>query len=326
MESAASPSWPKPARSDARAMCPAGATPARGGATTPVPLDEVMLAMDVVDTLRHRQQLVEQELAGGDRDAEMLERLRRIYAAQGIAVPDHVLADGVAALREDRFAYHPPRGGAAVAWARVYVSRDRWGKALLAVAAVLVLVWFGYQQTVVAPRQAWAAGLTEGHAAVTALARDPAVVQRAADLLATGRTSLAAGDDAAARRALVALGDLRTDLERSYELRIVVGDGVSSGVWRVPDDNPRARNYYLIVEAVDAAGQRLALPILNEETGRVERVSTWGQRVDEATWQSVAADYEADGIIQQRLVGRKAIGDLEPTYLVPATGGAITRW
>lgn len=37
-----------------------------------------MLAMDVVDTIRHRQQLVEQELAGGDRDAAMLERLRRI--------------------------------------------------------------------------------------------------------------------------------------------------------------------------------------------------------------------------------------------------------
>jgi hypothetical protein len=304
----------------------AGAGRQEAAAGGEVPLDEVMLAMDVVDTIRHRQQLVEQELAGGDRDAQMLQRLRRIYAAQGIDVPDHVLADGVAALREDRFAFRPPPPGPAVAWARVYVTRGRWGRALLAVVVVLALVWLGYQQTVVAPRQAWAAGLDEGRAAVAALARDPAVVQRADDLAAVGRHALAAGDDAEARRAVVALGDLRAELERTYELRIVVGDDVTSGVWRVPEANPRARNYYLIVEAVDPAGQRLTLPVLNEETGRVERVSRWGLRVDEETWQRVAADYEADGVIQQLVVGRKAAGDLEPTYAVPATGGAITRW
>ena len=291
-----------------------------------VPLDEVMLAMDVVDTLRHRQQLVEQELAGGDRDAQLLDRLRRTYAAQGIDVPDRVLADGVAALREDRFAYRPPPAGPAVAWARLYVTRGRWGKALLALAAVLGLVWVAYQQTVVAPRAAWATDLIDGRAAVAEMARDAAAVRRADDLAATGRAALAAGDDAEARRAVVALGELRADLERAYELRIVVGDDVTSGVWRVPDANTRARNYYLIVEAVDAAGQRLTLPVVSEETGRVERVSTWGLRVDEDTWQRVAADYEADGVIQQRIVGRKAIGDLEPTYSVPATGGAITRW
>jgi hypothetical protein len=233
-------SWPRPARSDGRAVSAAGAA---AGTREPevaggqVPLDEVMLAMDVVDTLRHRQQLVEQELAGGDRDAQMLERLRRIYAAQGIDVPDHVLADGVAALREDRFAYRPPPPGPAVAWARLYVSRGRWGRALLAVAAVLALAWFAYQQTVVAPRGV-GGRLTEGRAAVAALARDAAAVQRADDLAAAGRGALAAGDDAEARRAVVALGELREQLERAYELRIVVGDDVTSGVWRMPDANP----------------------------------------------------------------------------------------
>jgi hypothetical protein len=73
-------------------------------------------------------------------------------------------------------------------------------------------------------------------------------------------------------------------------------------------------------------GRRLTLPIPSEETGRVERVSSWGLRVDEATWQRVAADKADDGIIQERVVGRKAIGELEPTYTVTTTGGAITRW
>nr|MDJ0956301.1 DUF6384 family protein [Arenicellales bacterium] len=59
-------------------------TPAR-------PLDDVMLAMDVVDTLRHQQLLVERELNTEDRDKKMMDRLREIYASQGIEVPDHVL-------------------------------------------------------------------------------------------------------------------------------------------------------------------------------------------------------------------------------------------
>ena len=71
-------------------MAEAAATPDR-------PLDEVMLAMDVVDTLRHRRNLVERELSEEDRDTRLIERLREIYRNQGIDVPDSVLAAGVAA-------------------------------------------------------------------------------------------------------------------------------------------------------------------------------------------------------------------------------------
>ena len=306
-------------------MSEAGPGPATDGAT-PVALDEVMLAMDVVDTLRHRQQLVEQELAGVDRDAALLERLRRIYAAQGIDVPEHVLLDGVAALREDRFAYRPAPPSAARTWATVYVQRGRWFARLLAVAAVVAVAWFAYQSAVVAPRQAVVAGLNQDHAAVVAVARAAEVRQRADALLGAGRTAVDGGDLGGAREAHTLLQELRADLERSYELLIVVGANETSGVWRTPPGNERQRNYYLIVEALDERGRRLTLPILNEETARVERVDTWGLRVDEATWARVAEDKSDDGIIQERLVGRKVVGELEPTYTVATTGGAITRW
>lgn len=296
---------------------------ADGGAP---PLDEVMLAMDVVDTLRHREELVAQELARGDRDEALLERLRRTYAAQGIEVPEHVLLDGVAALREDRFAYRPAPPSLARSLATVYVRRGLWLRRLLAALAVVAVAVWAYQQAVVAPRQALVDGLTEAHAAIVAVAREPAAQTAAAALVADGRAALVEGDREAASRALEALESLRADLERAYELRIVVGEGETSGVWRVPEDNARARNFYLVVEAIDASGQRLTLPILNEETGRVERVSRWGLRVDEATWNRVAADKADDGIIQQRTVGRKVAGELDPAYLVASTGGAITRW
>jgi hypothetical protein len=62
------------------------------------PLDEVMLAMDVVDTLRRRERLVQRELDVGGREEDLKGRLRKIYAAQGIDVPDRILEEGVAAL------------------------------------------------------------------------------------------------------------------------------------------------------------------------------------------------------------------------------------
>ena len=78
----------------------------------PQTLDDVMIAMDVVDTLRHREDLVRRELNEEGREAELIARLREIYRNQGIEVPDHVLADGVKALKESRFVYTPaPQAG-----------------------------------------------------------------------------------------------------------------------------------------------------------------------------------------------------------------------
>ena len=56
----------------------------------PQTLDDVMIAMDVVDTLRHREDLVRRELNEEGRESELIARLRQIYRDQGIEVPDHV--------------------------------------------------------------------------------------------------------------------------------------------------------------------------------------------------------------------------------------------
>src|SRR5690606_27341360 len=106
------------------------------------PLDEVMLAMDVVDTLRHRQDLATRELGTDAKEKQLIDKLRDIYHDQGIEVPDHILREGVAALQESRFVYDPPRQGFGTTLARLYVGRRQWGRpamiavALLAIAAV----------------------------------------------------------------------------------------------------------------------------------------------------------------------------------------------
>lgn len=295
------------------------------------PLDEVMLAMDVVDTLRHRQLLVERELSAEDRDKRLLARLKDIYAAQGIEVPEHVLAEGVQALNENRFTYEPAAPGLATWFAHRYVERGTWGKVVAGVIAVVAVVWLGYAFLVSGPAERRLEdiprNLAAQQAAVVELAQADEVKARAVALQARGKAALDAGDVAAAEQAVADLEALRAALELEYELRIVSRPDELSGVWRVPEANPDARNYYIIVEAVTTAdGKTLTLPIRNEEDGRTYQVDKWALRVDGSVFRQIEADKRDDGIIQNNRFGVKRRGRLEPDYLVPTTGAALTSW
>ena len=102
--------------------------------------------------------------------------------------------------------------------------------------------------------------------------------------------------------------------------------GEPSAVWRVPAANPRARNYYLIVEALDRDGRPVEVPITSEEDGRTARVSRWGLRVPEAEFERVRRDKLADGIIDQPVIGQKVPGSLATQWTVETNGGAILSW
>jgi hypothetical protein len=315
-------------------MMTAESSAAGGSATVPAaaadagkpPLDDVMLAMDVVDTLRRKERLVQRELDSGEREQALKERLRKIYATQGLEVSDAVLDEAVRALEEDRFVYKPPQPSLGVTLARIYVSRGRWGKWLLGALAGLALLVVAWQMLVVAPRAALPERLQVLHAEVKDLAVEPDAVTEADRLFSDGGRALRDGDTGAAEEALAALTTLRAQLEVDYDIRVVNRPGERSGVWRIPGANPNARNHYLIVEAIGPRGQVLEVPIVNEETGKTELVDVWGLRVDKATFESVAADKQDDGIIQADLVGHKAAGRLEPDYRLRTTGAAITDW
>src|SRR5678816_685879 len=93
----------------------------------PQTLDELMIAMDVVDTLRHREDTVARELDEEGRETELIERLRKIYRDQGIDVPDKVLLDGVKALKDSRFVYTPPPPGWKRSMLTAWARRDVYG-------------------------------------------------------------------------------------------------------------------------------------------------------------------------------------------------------
>ena len=302
------------------------------------PLDDVMMAMDVVDTLRHAEKLVERELSSDERARRLKERLRQIYASQGLEVSDRILDEGVAALEDERFVYDPPDIGASRWLAMIWIRRKRWGMVLAIGLVVLAVLGGGYyfgvkrpaEQRMAEQTEALTVGLPREFAAeldrVKAVSQQDRAVEAAERLVAEGLAAAKAGDLDAANGKAAQLQALRQRLEQEYVIRIVARPGEQSGVFRIPDANPNARNFYLIVEAVDASGRPVKVQVTSEEQGKTGVVDVWGVRVSESVYERVRADKQDDGIIQNNRVGAKRRGYLQPEYAIPVEGGAILEW
>ena len=304
----------------------------------PQTLDELMLAMDVVDTIRHRELLVARELAQGDRDEALKARLREIYRGQGLEVSDAAIEQGIKALKDSRFVYVPPAPGVGRSLAMAWVRRGIIGRWAGGAAAVCVALWaigyFGFElprqralaETQLALTQDLPRELRSAAQLVRVETKDAGVLAQVDGFERDGTAALARSDVAGVRANIGALEELRTRLVSTYVVNVVSGEGDTSGVWRVSTVNPGARNYYLIVEAVLADGQRLPVTVVNEETGKSATVTRWGVRVPEAFFNDIRRDKLDNGIIEKNPVGRKLRGELDPRYLFPKEGGAITSW
>ena len=313
---------------------PAAASGAAGQAPK---LDEVMLAMDVVDTLRHQEGLVEKELSQENRDEALKARLRELYEGQGLEVSDRILDEGIQALRESRFVYTPPPPSFARTMAWLWVRRAsiaKVGVVVLALAAAAIgwQIWSSRSERAATERARieLSSVLPRELSAAIEMTRKEAKVASAQEavntLAADGRAALAADDATEARAAISQLAALRTKLAQQYVLRIVSRPGERTGFFRIPDVNQNNRNYYLIVEAIAPDGKVLSMPILNEENGKTETVTKWGVRVPKDTFDAVRRDKQDDGIVENNRLGEKKRGALKPDYLMPVLGGTITKW
>lgn len=304
----------------------------------PSTLDELMIAMDVVDTLRHREDLVRRELDEEGREAELIARLKKIYHDQGIEVSDEVLLDGVKALKDSRFVYTPPPAGWKRTLLTAWVRRGVYGRRTAIAAALIAIALGGYYFITVRPArlaeeqarieltETLPKALKQAHANALAIATDPAAKQKADALLADGQRALSVGNRAGAAKASADLSALADELAQEYTLTIVSRPGEPTAVWRRPPGPGQARNYYLIVEAVAPDGRKLSLPIRNEETGQTETVRRFGVRVPESVWEAVRRDKTDDGIVQNNQFGIKRRGTLSVDYQMPFEGGFITKW
>ena len=307
-------------------------------ASTRAPLDELMMAMDVVDTLRHDERIALKELGSDERDAAMIQRLREIYTSQGIEVSDRLLREGVENLKQNRFVYSPPAAGFQRTLALIYVTRLRWAKAILVLLLLAVAAALAWHFLVTAPRERAAEALrieltqtlpTEIAATVRRIgevSEETAARERAATLATGGQAALTANDAAAARKALADLKALEARLLQVYDIRIVSRPGTPTGVTRIPQANTSARNYYLLVEAVAPDGKTVPQEVTSEEDGARKTVAIWGQRVPQSTFDAVRRDKEEDGIVSNPVLGSKARGRLQPEWQARVETGAITQW
>ncbi|MEO0398208.1 MAG: DUF6384 family protein [Pseudomonadota bacterium] len=302
--------------------------------------DDVMLAMDVVDTLRHRAALVARELDGDAREAALIDRLKTIYAAQGIDVPDHILQDGVKALEEKRFAYEPNKGGLQFALARFYVARDRWLRPVSAIVGIAAFISGVYQFGIAGPAaraeraetiaitETLPTSLKEERDAALSLAETDYARARIEAAYRAGADALEKGAAKDAQAAIDTLSALSSVLSAALTIRIVSRPGEASGFYRIPNDAPSVRNYYLVVEAVDAAGAPHALEIQSEEDQTRRRAEKWGVRTPKTVFDRVAADKADDQIVQDDVLGEKPKGALLPQYSFGdiGVGGAVLKW
>jgi hypothetical protein len=232
----------------------------------PQTLDDIMIAMDVVDTLRHREDLVRRELNEEGREAELIARLRKIYHDQGIEVPDHVLADGVKALKESRFTYTPPPRGMRRTLLTLWAKRASYGKRTGIAALALLAGYFAYDRMIAAPArlveeqarieisETLPKALRQAHADVIVVAPGDGIARQRADaLLADGERALREGDRdraGSARRQLAALRDeLRGAQAAGQSLRQVHAEVLAVAV-----DNAAKQK----ANALLADGERLA--------------------------------------------------------------------
>lgn len=314
--------------------------PVKAGATAPaIPptlseeprkLDDVMLAMDVVDTLRHRTRIVDMELNESAREEQLIARLKEIYGAQGIEVPDKILKDGVKALAEQRFVYKPPADTFSVKLAKLYVSRRKWLPAALTFTGAIAALVVGWQVFWAIPQanewKAMPAEISRLLAEGQALAIEPTVDAQLASIAAEGQRAVANNDHGAARTQVATLKDINTRLAQEYDIRIVSRPDEDSGFWRQSTERPDAMNYYLVVEAVAPGGAILTVPVTSIETQKTEDVNIWAQRVQKETFDKVAAEKTSSGLITNDVLGHKERGELEPKFDTPVPGGAITDW
>lgn len=310
-----------------------------GLATSDEKLDDVMLAMDVVDTLRHERLMVEKELNNEDRREALIARLRDIYTAQGITVPDDVLMDGVLALEEQRFAFEPPKKGFGTWLAKIYINRGKWGPLLLTVLffifSALGINYLAFDRPAKLEAKRVESLLTNDYPERIEKAYSSAISVAATDNLRTRAEdlrSLAAGaiseqNAAKAEKYVDELENYAADLGTAYTVRIVYRDGRESGFIRHNDLGGRdTYNYYVIVEGIDSSGGVTDVVITNEETQKSRRTSSWAVRISKRDFDRVADDKRDDRIIQNADIGRKRRGYIKPDYTIDTDGGTLLDW
>jgi hypothetical protein len=291
---------------------------------------EMTRVMDVARTLRREKSIAEQQLNLGETKSLLKRKLREAADLAGDRVTDDEIAVAIENYYQNLHEFRPPESGWELVLASLYVRRGPIAKWTLAMAAAAALLWGLWFSGILpgAPRSERLASslyrdvLTAAEVVETST-QLPLVKQQVEQSLSRAEVLRASGD-------LSALASLREELTRMSEVldrryQVVVADGAQSAIYRLFDDS-QISGYYLLVQAVDASGNVLPMPIRNAETGKIETVRRWGEQIPEVVYRRLEADKLADGVLDEREFGVKEKGQLdEQVVMRDEAGNLLTR-
>ena len=112
-------------------------------------------------------------------------------------------------------------------------------------------LWLSYYLIAVRPesvaRAALPAELAQRYQEVVKATADGTALAQAGQYKSLGELALEDGRYDETRSAIENLQQMHRQLKLAYKLQVIQRAGEQSGVWRIPDVNTRARNYYLII-------------------------------------------------------------------------------
>ena len=304
-------------------------------------LNEMLRVMDVATELRKQRETVEQELAIDETRQMLRERLLAATSITGERVSETEVDTAITQYFNTLYTYREPPASLNLRLAQAYVRRGQIGVTLVLMLALAGAGWYMLHTSAglfsrtsrssrQAVQQATSASNLSSRLQANAKARTVELTAAANDMLdrvravardasVTQALERLAGELDVARKqfdvkSLTELGQRTTtllgQLNEAYEVRIVSDPNAKSGVDRFFEDSDgkRVSGHYVIVEARDASGQPVARSIRNSETGRVELVQRWAERVPKEVYDRIKSDKKVDGVLDQKLFSVKQRG------------------
>jgi hypothetical protein len=305
-------------------------------------LREMSRIMDVATALRKERALVEQQFNLPQLKQQLRDRLLESARVTGDPVTAEEIDAAVDQYYDRLHEFTEPRWSWRTPLAHLWVRRGPIVQVVVGLAAIAAVLW-GLLMAGVLPGERRTGMLvsqrieqaTQLAATIDQLAANPRDQTEARQWFQSAQALAQRQDVRGLDEVLAQMASLQTLLQAQYTVSVVASPGQASGIQReyTDDSGTRTSGYYVFVEARDARGQLVKVPITNRETGQTEMVSRWGEQVPLEVFERLAQDKKSDGALDERLFGEKRVGQRQLEIEMPGAQGEplerrgqITRW
>ncbi|MCS4089921.1 DUF6384 family protein [Rhizobium sp. BK176] len=133
----------------------------------------------------------------------------------------------------------------------------------------------------------------------------------------------AKGDKTGSKAAKAELDMFDATLSTLIEFKIVDRKGEKPGFWRSLVDDPKTKQFFVVVEAV-VDGEPVNWAVRDADSGKIVSGAKFALQVDEKTFAELSADKKDDGRIANMVVGLKPVGRITPVWSIKTDGETIT--